>query len=249
MKDAYYFAHDSNARHDESILAMRSVYGTEGYGRYWIIIEMLRDSDTFRLQRNKYIGDALAMQMQCTKDEAATFLVDCIEEFHLFDSDGNQFWSNSLLRRMERYEATSEKRRQAAQARWSKRDANALQTECKSNALKERKGKEKKGKESSIRAHPLFDQFWQVYPNKKSKNEAIKAFAKINPDEQLLALIVAKIEQAKTSEQWRDQAGRYIPYPATWLNQRRWEDEYGEAQRSTAPGRLKASIGAPSRQT
>lgn len=31
-KDAYFFAHDCNARNDPKILALRSVYGAEGYG-------------------------------------------------------------------------------------------------------------------------------------------------------------------------------------------------------------------------
>ncbi len=32
-KDAYYFPHDCNARNDPKILALRSVFGAEGYGR------------------------------------------------------------------------------------------------------------------------------------------------------------------------------------------------------------------------
>ena len=31
-KDAYFFSHDCNARNDPKILALRSVYGAEGYG-------------------------------------------------------------------------------------------------------------------------------------------------------------------------------------------------------------------------
>ena len=55
--------------------------------------------------------------------------------------------------------------------------------------------------------------------------KAEKAFLKINPDEQLLAMIIATIEQAKTSEDWIKESGKYIPYPATWLNAKGWEDE------------------------
>ena len=70
-----------------------------------------------------------------------------------------------------------------------------------------------------------FDRFWQAYPKKKSKGHAEKAFKKINPSEQLLATMIASIEQAKTSRQWQEQGGQFIPYPATWLNARGWEDE------------------------
>lgn len=72
----------------------------------------------------------------------------------------------------------------------------------------------------------LFEQFWTAYPKKKSKGDAEKAWLKINPSEQLLATIIAKIEQAKTSEDWLKNDGQYIPYPSTWLNRQGWEDEF-----------------------
>ena len=53
---------------------------------------------------------------------------------------------------------------------------------------------------------------------------------KIHPDEQLLARMISSIERAKTSDDWKKQSGRYIPHAATWLNGKRWEDEFdGEA--------------------
>jgi len=70
-----------------------------------------------------------------------------------------------------------------------------------------------------------FELFWQAYPRKKSKGQAEKAFAKVNPDEQLLATMLATIERATKSEDWLKDEGKYIPHPATWLNARGWEDE------------------------
>ncbi|WP_374697303.1 replication protein [Alcaligenes nematophilus] len=70
-----------------------------------------------------------------------------------------------------------------------------------------------------------FARFWAVYPKKRSKGSAEKAFSKINPDEQLLAKIIRGIERAKTLEDWKKANGQYIPYPASWLNARGWEDE------------------------
>jgi len=71
-----------------------------------------------------------------------------------------------------------------------------------------------------------FDRFWNIYPKKKSKGQAEKAWLKINPSEQLLEIIISKIEQAKTSQDWLKDNGQYIPHPATWLNAKGWEDEY-----------------------
>ncbi|NPV80709.1 MAG: hypothetical protein HPY52_10615 [Firmicutes bacterium] len=72
----------------------------------------------------------------------------------------------------------------------------------------------------------LFEQFWTAYPKKRSKGQAEKAWAKLQPDEQLVETMLAAIERAKTSEEWRKEGGRYIPYPATWLNAKGWEDDY-----------------------
>ena len=75
----------------------------------------------------------------------------------------------------------------------------------------------------------LFEQFWNIYPKKKSKGQAEKAFLKINPDEQLLATMIATIERAKTQDQqWLKDNGAFIPHPATWLNARGWLDEEPE---------------------
>jgi hypothetical protein len=43
----------------------------------------------------------------------------------------------------------------------------------------------------------------------------------------LLDRMLAALAVHVASEQWRRDDGRFIPHPATWLNQRRWEDEAG----------------------
>ena len=70
-----------------------------------------------------------------------------------------------------------------------------------------------------------FNRFYTAYPKKKSKGQAEKAFSKINPDEHLLATMIATIERATKSEDWIKENGKFIPYPASWLNAKGWEDE------------------------
>lgn len=67
-----------------------------------------------------------------------------------------------------------------------------------------------------------FDRFWSAYPKKVGKEAARKAFAKVKAP---IDVLIAAIEQQKTSRQWTKDNGQYIPNPATWLNQGRWEDE------------------------
>ena len=70
-----------------------------------------------------------------------------------------------------------------------------------------------------------FEAFWKAYPKKSAKTNALKAWSKIKPDENLLNNILSAVEAQSHSEQWLKDEGRYIPYPATWLNGKRWEDE------------------------
>lgn len=78
-------------------------------------------------------------------------------------------------------------------------------------------------KKSCAKLDALFEKFYAAYPRKKSKGAAVKAFSKINPDEQLVDAMIASIERAKKSGSWNDI--NFIPYPSSWLNQQKWLDE------------------------
>lgn len=74
-----------------------------------------------------------------------------------------------------------------------------------------------------------FEQFWKIYPKKKSQGQAEKAFLKLNPDEQLLAVILEAVGRATKSEDWVKEKGRFIPHPATWINAKGWLDQEPES--------------------
>jgi hypothetical protein len=44
-KDRYFFDHDYTARNDDKILELRSKYGVEGYGLFWMIIETMCENE------------------------------------------------------------------------------------------------------------------------------------------------------------------------------------------------------------
>ena len=131
-KDVYYFSHDCNARNDEKILAMRSVYGLEGYAMYFMIVEILREQNDYKLKITKYIWNTLAMQMHTEASKVQKFVDDCVSEFQLFEVSDNFLYSKSLIKRMGLFKEISEIRSKAAKKRWE--NANDMQNECKSNA-------------------------------------------------------------------------------------------------------------------
>jgi predicted phage replisome organizer len=88
----------------------------------------------------------------------------------------------------------------------------------------------KKNKDLKTLAQKAFEKFWFAYPKKRSKGDAEKAWNKIKPDALLLKLILNKLDDAKKSHEWTKEGGQYIPYPATWLNRKGWEDEYTQVE-------------------
>ena len=73
-----------------------------------------------------------------------------------------------------------------------------------------------------------FEQFWEAYPLKKSKQKAWEAFQAINPNHvQVTTLYDALQQQVQWAEQ-QNALGNWVPswkYPANWLTQHCWEDD------------------------
>ena len=82
-------------------------------------------------------------------------------------------------------------------------------------------------------AEVWFDRFWKEYPRKVGKQQALKAFLQTKPTEELLQTMLSAIKEQKRSDQWTKENGKYIPYPATWLNRGQWTDELNTNNRST----------------
>jgi hypothetical protein len=92
---------------------------------------------------------------------------------------------------------------------------------CRHNAEADTEAEALKTKTLEQKAN-AFALFWEAYPKKKNKGHAEKAFNKLK---QPLDVLLAAIAVARSSPEWLKDGGQYIPYPATWLNARGWEDE------------------------
>jgi hypothetical protein len=69
----------------------------------------------------------------------------------------------------------------------------------------------------------MFDLFWSTYPRKLARRDAERAWSKIHSSKHLDVLAALH----KHIQMWKQKAvdKQFIPYPATWLNGARWEDE------------------------
>jgi len=85
-KDAYYFPHFSNARNDRKIKRLRKELGLEGYGIYFMILEILRDQEGFKYP----IDDIDLLSDEFGTSEQKVRIVIC--NYTLFEIDTNNFF-------------------------------------------------------------------------------------------------------------------------------------------------------------
>jgi hypothetical protein len=164
MKETFYFSHDYGARNDPKLVKLLMVLKQEGKGVYWDIIEMLYEQGGKLLLSEI---DSYAFALHTQSDTLKTVLQD----FELFKSDKKYFWSESVLKRLEKRIEKSEKASNSAKKRWI--NASVLQTQCDSNAIKESKVKENKIKDIKVNNYPDYFQNWLEY--KSDRKEKYKS--------------------------------------------------------------------------
>ena len=113
-----YFTHDSNARNADNILALRMRLGAEGYGIYFMILERLREEPDYTSVKDY---NMLAFDFRVGSDKVKSV----VEDFGLFHftEDGERFYSDSFLRRMQVKDEKSKKAKASATYKWGESNA------------------------------------------------------------------------------------------------------------------------------
>lgn len=190
--------------------------------------------------------DALARMAGVSVDEVR-FLMDELRQAGVLSVTRKGI---IFSRRMTRDHARAHKGKAAVEKRWKRREMHnpqASDTDTKSDAPNRYPTRDpttqKPEARSQIVSFPSetqckkpsgslpFAEFWNGWPNKRGKQPAEKAWQKLRPDDQALA--IKAIGEWWTA--WRRQYPNASPIlPASWLNQKRWEDEFMEETRSSA---------------
>ena len=218
-KDTFYFSHDYNSRNDEKIKFLIRKHGLLGYGLFWSIIEDLYNNAN--ALRTDYEGIAYDYRID------VSIVTSVINDFDLFVFDAEHFGSLSVQKRIDERDSKSVKARESAHKRWT--NANAMQSQCEGNAIKERKGKEineKKVNKVNI-IDEQFEEFWDLYDYKKSRDKAEKAWKTLNQEEKALALQHAPVYAQSTPDK------QFRKHPTTYLNNKSFNDEIIERTIST----------------
>lgn len=171
-KDTYYFSHDVNASNDPKIIVMKELCGVISYAWWWILIEQLAAQEEYKLPMDKItftgLGIAFGMKQNeaiassneaklSTAKQAEAYVTLLINECELLETDGEYFWSPSLLRRnllrKKKQEEISKKRSEAGRLGGLKSGKARSKTKQmleanEANEANEAKGKERKGNNS-----------------------------------------------------------------------------------------------------
>lgn len=201
--------------------------------------------DTYYLSEAPLCADdAILMRTHSirTPDEMQAFKNVIADFFFLHE---NAYHHKGCDRNIEKYRDKSEKATQSARARWDK-NANALRTQSDRYANQEpitnnqepitniKPSRKKPALDDVVVSDCYlvdtkesqkdieFDTFWSAYPKKTGKDAARTAWKKKKPriDDVMFAL-----SWQVQSEQWKKSGGQFIPNPATYINQGRWQDE------------------------
>ena len=175
--------------------------------------------------------------LECTQDltqEEKGNLIDAVmlyatgEEYEQVLTGNERIAFRFMRGQLDRNAEISETRARAGarnKREQTETNANKPEQTDNKNEQKEANANKQKQKEAKQAAELRFDRFWAAYPKKNAKPSAKKAFEKLKPDDALVETMLDAIQKQAQSAQWQENGGQYIPYPATWLNGRRWEDE------------------------
>lgn len=129
-KNAFFFSHDSNARNDQKVLSLRIRYGAEGYGVYFMLLEMLMEASGYELELNY---DMLSFSLHARREVIEAVIEDY--DLFVFSEKGRIFYSESLKKRLEPLAEIREKRRLAGIKSGEARRARASEKHEKEQKL------------------------------------------------------------------------------------------------------------------
>ena len=149
-----YFPHYVSARNDRKIKRLRKELNVEGYGIFFMLLEVLREQSDLKYPMDDM--DLLADEFGTSEQKLRVVICN----YGLFEIDENEkFFSPKQIEYLQPFFKRSKRAKHAALLRWNNKEsdanayanayANALPEQCVSNALA-MQGKERKGKESSL---------------------------------------------------------------------------------------------------
>ena len=182
-----YFNHDCDARNDEKLIALRIRYGAEGYGVYFMLIEMLQAAPGCVLEKD-YKALAFDLRVSARRIKAI------VEDFGLFTptDGGKKFYSERLIKYAnevdESYERYAEAGRKGMKARWNKSEPITMLSETHNDVIDFDNdviptAPDAKTKEEKEREKETFPPITPYKEKEKAKEESVSFMARARENE------------------------------------------------------------------
>jgi len=167
-KDAFYFPHFCNARHDRKIKRMRKELGLESYGIFFMLLEVLREQIDMKYPMSDI--DLLSDEFGTSEQKIRTVIAN----YQLFELDDDEkFFSPKLQIYMQPYLKSKEQRRNAINSRWNKQKQlnenntteirpynDRITTEIQSKVKESKVNKENEIKENDFDSDQCIQKLW-----------------------------------------------------------------------------------------
>ena len=79
----------------------------------------------------------------------------------------------------------------------------------------------------------MFTTFWDEYPRKEAKKDAMKAWKQVKADKELTETIISAVKERIKTQEWQKDNGKFIPLAATYLRGERWKDALPKTREPT----------------
>jgi len=243
-----YFPHDTT--HGSTMQILESRWGNDGYAFWFKLLELLGSHDSHYIDCQKPAEWEFLTAKTRQNDETAGSILQMLAKLEAIDSF---LWTKHKVilcpKFLNRIEDAYRKRKDSfptAEKVYSALNIVPSEFPAEETPLeeitsagsterereRERERKEKKDLKHLSEYSDDFLEFWSVYPVKTGKADAWKSWKKCKP---LVKTILDALKWQANSQKWQD---GYIPNPATYLNQRRWEDEPQTTLAIVKPSRL-----------
>jgi uncharacterized protein YdaU (DUF1376 family) len=205
------------------------------HGAYTLLIDSCYDREVFPTFEQAVEWTWAATEAEV---EAVKFILN---RFFTLDKDGC-YVQQRILEELLHYHKNADTNKRIADEREAKRRGNRTNREQNVDEappnhkpLTINQEPLTKEKPQDKPANDLFESFWKAYPKKQGKDAAKKAFIKRKVGKELSQEMIAALNQQKKTDQWLKNGGQFIPNPATWINEGRWQDEIFSVQQSNLP--------------
>jgi len=241
--------HHADAHEDAKLRKVMIRYGAEGYAVYWYCLELIAgkvsaEDLTFELEHDaELIAHSLRIDSARVQEimgfmvglglfEESEGRITCLKiARHLDERFARSDALKAIIREAKARTLTHENLKRILQSPEDAVQTSAIPSEYAVKTISGSGAKRSGAKRSKAELYShRFAEFWSVYPRKVAKPGATKAWGALKPDDALIDKILADL----CRREWESADPKFIPHPATYLNNRRWED----APATASPARL-----------